>query len=64
MRRMRLARIRMRARADSRCCQSTEALLFRLLNKFMGNDAKLVVAHHLNRALILRQGIVEGPVTT
>ncbi len=30
------------------------------VQQFMGNDAKMVVAHYLNRTLVLGQGVVEG----
>lgn len=26
----------------------------------MGDDAKLIVAHHLNRTLVLGEGVIEG----
>ena len=35
-------------------------ITFQAAQKLMGNDAKLVVAHDLNRALVLGQGVIEG----
>ena len=33
---------------------------FQAAQEFMGDDTEVVVAHHLDRTLVLGQGIVEG----
>ena len=36
------------------------SVAFQAVQQFMGDDAKVVVAHHLDRAGVLGQGVVEG----
>ena len=46
-----------RARADSRCLPVHGRIALQPVQQLMGDDAKMVVPHHLDRAPVLGKGV-------
>ena len=56
---MRLTRTRIRARARLPVLPIHGNVALQAAQLLMGDDAEVVVAHDFNRALVLRQGVIE-----